>query len=430
MNKRLRVIAGLIYGLIFVGLVTQQAPILAMALLSAVFLASGLLFSPESVNLHAERTLSARQINQDDVVHVELKITNQGAPLETLLIEDSLPPGLHIESGSPRAITSLQSGESVQLSYALRAPRGAYHLHGLHTLASDHLGLIQQTQELAISGRLLALPKVYKLPGVVVRPRRTRVYPGLTPARKGGPGVEFFGLREYQAGDSLRWINDRASVRHQQTLFVNEFEQERAVDIGLILDCRVETNLFGNNTELMEHGIKAAATLVESFIATGNRVGLLIYGGTRNWVQPGYGKLQRERIFRVLAAVRLYQSFAVKELANLPTRLFTAGSQLVLISSLLPEDLPTLIALRAHGYQLLVISPDPIDFETQLLDDDPAVAQAARLARLERTFLLRQLRHNGIHIFEWQVDQPFHLAARYALTRAPAWRINSLVARA
>jgi uncharacterized protein (DUF58 family) len=425
MNKRLRVIAGLIYGLIFVGLVTQQAPVLAMAFLCIVFLASGLLFSPENASLQCERTLSAHQINQDDVVHVDLKITNQGSALETLLIEDHVPVGLHLESGNPRAITSLQTGETVKLSYVLRAPRGAYHLLGIQTIASDHLGLIQKTQELALSGRFLALPKVYKLPDVVVRPLRTRVYPGMTPARKGGPGVEFFGLREYQAGDPLRWINDRVSARHQQALFVNEFEQERAVDVGLILDCRVETNLFGENTELMEHGIQAAATLVESFIKSGNRVGLLIYGGTRNWVQPGYGKLQRERIFRVLAAVRLYQSFAAKELSHLPTRLFTAGSQLVLISSLLTEDLPTLIALRAHGYQLLVISPDPIDFETQLLDDQPAVAQAARLARLERTFLLRQLRRNGIRVFEWQVDQPFHLAARYALTRAPTWRINS-----
>jgi uncharacterized protein (DUF58 family) len=430
MNKRLRVIAGLIYGLLFVGLVTQQAPILAMAILSIAFLASGLLFSPESVNLQAERTLSARQINQDEIVRVALKISNQGPTLETLLIEDTVPVGLQIVSGSPRAVTSLQSGETLQLSYVLKAPRGAYHLPGLHALASDHLGLIQQTRELTLSARFLALPKVYKLPGVTVRPRRTRVYPGLAPARKGGPGVEFFGLREYQAGDPLRWINDRVSARHQQTLFVNEFEQERAVDIGLILDCRVETNLFGDSAELMEHSIKATATLVESFITAGNRVGLLIYGGTRNWVQPGYGKLQRERIFRVLAAVRLFQSYAAKELANLPTRLFTAGSQLVLISSLLSEDLPTLISLRAHGYQLLVISPDPIDFETQFLDDDPAVAQAARLARLERTFLLRRLRRNGIRVFEWRVDQPFHVAARYALTRTPAWRINSGVARA
>jgi uncharacterized protein (DUF58 family) len=256
------------------------------------------------------------------------------------------------------------------------------------------------------------------------------VFPGLIPARKGGAGIEFFGVREYRSGDPMRWINDRLSARHEGTLYVNEFEQERAVDVGLILDCRTDTNLFRGNSELLEHGTQAVASLAESFLSYGNRVGLLVYGGMRTWVQPGYGKIQQERILQALATVRLYDRAVDKELANLPTRLFPARSQLVFISSLLFQDLHTLVSLRAHGYRLLVISPDPIEFECKLLGNSQSVTQAARFVRLERDYLLRQLRRSGARVFEWQVEQPFYQAARYALTHAAFWHMRQGVTRA
>jgi hypothetical protein len=125
----------------------------------------------------------------------------------------------------------------------------------------------------------------------------------------------------------------------------------------------------------------------------------------------------------------LYDRVIDKELSNLPTRLFPARSQLVLISSLLFQDLPTLISLRAHGYRLLVISPDPIEFERSLLGNDPSVAQASQIARLERDFLLRQLRRSGARVFEWQMQQPFHQVARYALSHAAFWQMRQGVTR-
>ena len=430
MNNRPFILTFIVFGLLLTGLATLQGSLLAFTIPFVVYLISGHLFGPGEVQLAAKRVLSANRVGPDGPVTVELKITNQGDRVETLLLEDEVPPGLRVIDGSSRAITSLKPGETAALSYTLQGGRGAYHLPGLRTTASDQLGLFRKRADLALSSRFLVMPAAYKLPGVAIRPRKARVLPGLIPARKGGPGVEFYGVREYQSGDPVRWINERASARHDQALFVNEFEQERAVDVGLILDCRMETNLFSGNTELLESGTQAAASLAVSFLDQGNRVGTLIYGGGREWVHPGYGKIQRERILQALASVRLYDSFVFKELANLPTRLFPARSQLVFISSLLYEDLPTLIALRAHGYRLLVISPDPIDFECKLLGNSPQIVQAARIARLEREALLQQLRRSGARVLEWKVDQPFYQAAGYALSRGAFWRVNPGVAHA
>jgi uncharacterized protein (DUF58 family) len=146
-------------------------------------------------------------------------------------------------------------------------------------------------------------------------------------------------------------------------------------------------------------------------------VGLFIYGRSLDWTFPGYGKMQRERILRALANAELGSGQVFEKLEHLPARLFPARSQLVLISPLLSQDAEELTKLRANGYQLLVVSPDPITFEQKGLKKEREVMLAARIARLERALLLDKLRQAGIRVMEWQVDTPFQQAAHAALSR-------------
>jgi uncharacterized protein (DUF58 family) len=233
--------------------------------------------------------------------------------------------------------------------------------------------------------------------------------------------VEFFGVREYQPGDPTRWLNGRATARHPEALFVNEFEQERVADIGLILDARRQSDVEARGGALFEYAVQATAALADALLQRGNRVGLLMYGRSLDWTLPGYGKLQRERILRALARAETGDLPVFERLDYLPTRLFPARSQLVLISPLHAHDLAMLGSLRARGYQLLVISPDPVSFERQGLADSPAAALATRIALLERALVLRSCAQAGVPIVDWQVDRPFQQVAEAALSRAPLW---------
>jgi uncharacterized protein (DUF58 family) len=284
------------------------------------------------------------------------------------------------------------------------------------------LGLFSKQSLLAANTQFMVLPEVTRLKRVAIRPRRIGVYPGLIPARQGGPGVEFFGVREYQPGDPVRWINERAGARYPETYFVNEFEQERMVDVGLILDARRQSEARRGEDSLFEYSIRATATLADAFINMGNRVGLFIYGRSLNWTFPGYGKVQRERILRALAQAELGDGKVFEKLDYLPTRLFPAQSQLVFISPLLPEDPELLITLRAQGYQFLVISPDPITFEQQGMPQVETVTLAAAIARLERELILTKLRQAGLQIVDWPVDKSFTEVAHTALRRVQPQR--------
>jgi uncharacterized protein (DUF58 family) len=287
----------------------------------------------------------------------------------------------------------------------------------VHVTSRDPLGLVSRREIIKVPTQLFILPEVNRLRRVVVRPPRTGIYAGQIPARQGGPGVEFFGVREYQSGDPTRWINERASARHQEQLFVNEFQQERVIDVGLILDARLQSDTSAGKDSLFEYSVQATAALAEAFINGGNRVGLFIYGRSLDWTYPGYGKRQRERIYRALARAELGGGSVFEKLEHLPTQLFPVRSQLVLISPLLPDDAKMLIKLRARGYRLMIISPDPVALEQQGLADSPAVQLALRLARLERDFLLRQLRQARIQVVDWPVSTPFYQIAYQAFSQ-------------
>jgi uncharacterized protein (DUF58 family) len=245
------------------------------------------------------------------------------------------------------------------------------------------------------------------------------VYSGFIPAREGGPGVEFFGVREYQQGDPLRWINWRASARHHQSVFINEFEQERCADVNIILDTRRRSEFLSDMGEsLFEHSVGAAATLSDTFLKDGNRVGLLMFGTQLDWTVPGYGKIQRERILRSLARATPGESLIFQKLENIPVRFLPAYSQLVLISPLHKDDVSILIHLRVRGYALLVISPDPIAFEMKHASKlDATMLVAARLARLERLLAILKLRQAGIQVLNWDVDSSLDGTIHVALSR-------------
>jgi uncharacterized protein (DUF58 family) len=245
----------------------------------------------------------------------------------------------------------------------------------------------------------------------------------MVPARIGGAGVEFFGVRPYEVGDAARRINWRAVARHPEALYSNEFQQEKVADVAVVLDGRQRANLRTGGQSLFENSVLAAGSFASALLQQGNRVGLLVYSQYLQWTLPGYGKIQRERILQALARAAPGGSQIFEGLQYIPTRLFPPESQIVLVSPLLEDDAFTLVQLRARGYHVLVVCPDPVSFELSALPQrfsrysSTEVLLAARIIRLERAAILGRLRRAGVQAIEWDVTRPFDQAMRSAFRR-------------
>ncbi len=410
----------IIYTLLALGLASVHGELLGLALPFVIYLLVGLWRAPVKLQLDVQRRLSQERVVPDQEVDVTVTVTNHGGVLEELLLEDDIPTALTVRDGTSRRLISLKKGESYTWTYTVSGSRGAHPFERLKAEASDHFQIRRRGLEVPVRSELFVFPRLARLKYVTIRPRRTRVYSGTIPARLGGPGVEFFGLRKYQPGDAMRWINWRASARHRGAIYANEFQQERVSDVGIVLDGRTRANLCHGEYALFEHSVMAAAALADAFLSQGNRVSLLNYGLYLRWTLPGYGKIQRERLMQALARAEPGGSAVFEGLDHIPTQLFPSHSQIVLVSPLVAADLDVLVRLRARGYQVMVISPDPVSFELFYLPDTSDVRLAGRVLRMERDILLKNLQRAGVQVLDWNISEPFDQVIKRRLGPPPA----------
>ncbi len=402
----------LLFLLLLAGLAGLNGALLLLALPLLLLALLARWSQPAVPQVQISRTLTPPRAPANAPVQVTVTITNQGRTLTQLRIADQVPAAVTVSEGSTVWLLALPAGATHSFSYTVTAPRGAHRFTSVEVTVWGAMGLAEKTAVIPQETHLFS----YLAPGgksasfIHIQPRRTRIYSGAIAARVGGSGTDFFGTRPYEMGDSLRHLNWSALARHPNALFTNEFEQERAADVGLILDTRRSSNPTRPAHSLLEHSIAAAAFLVDAFINQGNRVALLQYGDAIDYTFPGYGKVQREKIMQALARARLGQSQVFAVLNALPTQLFPAKSQIVFISPLLAEDVPFLQRLRSYEYQVMIISPNPVLYEQAALPASAATQFAARMAQLERTHVLRQAQQAGIETLDWDTTRPFEEA--------------------
>jgi uncharacterized protein (DUF58 family) len=417
---------GLVAGLLLiVALITRNGDIAWMILPFLAFLMVGILQTPdvERAALRAERSLEQTRTNGIVSIVVKLAVQNKSPETVHLFMEEIVQPGMKITDGELSQWAMLRPGETTELKYAFTATRGNFFWKSIRTRVSDPLGLIETEVLLPDNTTIQVRPQIKKFKGLSLRPRNTVHSPGSIPARIGGSGTDFFGVREYHPGDSLRTLDWRLTARHPRKFFTKEFEQEEIAEIGLILDARRNSELQIRGESLFEYSVSATASLAEMFLHQGHRVSLLVFGERMLTAFPGYGKKQLHRIMSCLSKAKIEkENSALGSLDFVPIRMFPPHALIIVISSLTSLDRYLFQRLRASEYQAFLISPDPIDFAYPSLSQEPANQLAIRAARIERRLRLNAIAQLHIPIVDWQVDQPLFPLVRSALTRSRGQR--------
>jgi uncharacterized protein (DUF58 family) len=415
---RLPLPAALGVALIAFGLIFRDGRALAVATPFLLYSAAWLLGAMLTPRLRLEtlRTVRPQRATTDEEAEITLSFVNRGPSLPYLAVRDDLPPGTARTAGENGALVPFPAGADGELHYRLAAPRGAHRLRRLLVTSWGWLPLYPTTDVIEDESDLLVLPTASALPSLSIRPRRTLVYSGIVKASTGGPGVEFFGCREYEPGDDMRRINWRAFARHGQ-LIVNEFEQERIADVNVILDARAGVHRNSGPIASFDASVHAAATMAGHFLDRGNYVGLLIYGDTLDWTYPGFGRPQKARILDALARAKTREKPAFDDLRNLPTRLFPSGSQLIVVSPLSDHgDIRVMGTLRARGYHVMLVSPNTLiqereHWKAETRGSAEAWDRAERILSLRRGILLRALMRLGITVVDWEIGRTLEEAA-------------------
>ncbi|HEV8594655.1 MAG TPA: DUF58 domain-containing protein [Thermoplasmata archaeon] len=385
---------------------------LALLLPLLLYLAIGSLVGPAVPRLAVIRTLSRDRCSVGQEVEVRLRIMNEGPRLAALEIFDNVASSLEVVKGRPHLFLDLRQHEAVEVAYTV-APsvKGEYAIGPLLARTRDALGLRHEEERIEGEATLVVAPRMEDVRKVQVHPHRVRSLMGLVRSRVIGHGLEFFSMRDYEPGDEIRRVNWKASARRDR-LLTNEYEAERSGDAILILDARGESEVGPAARSTTELGITATVSLAAKILETRNRVGLIVQRDVLDWVYPGYGRRQLYRIVDALVHVRAGGEWPFEHVTWVLARFFPPDAQVIIVSPLLDRKALDVIAdLRGHGFDVLVVSPSPLEVERAMYGEDPYAGIAYRVLKLERDATIQQLRAFA-DVVDWDPKEPLAVALK------------------
>lgn len=174
--------------------------------------------------------------------------------------------------GSDVYIPHIPGGDSRKTSYqGMLDQRGLYRFQPLKVSSRFPLGLLRTMIRVEHPQKLLVLPAIGRLSPVWHRILATEgdAVHGKQGGRNSSEG-DFYGLREWRAGDTRARIHWRTSAR-RQTLTVRQFERRRRSELDLIVELwepRISTPEDRNRTEEV---IRFAATVLHEFCREAGR---------------------------------------------------------------------------------------------------------------------------------------------------------------
>ncbi len=400
-------------------LVLGRPLLVALAAPFALVVAVGLIFADDP-ELHAVVRIDRERVLEGDVVELALELSaERGLPRLDVLIR--LPEGLVVEQGKNPVSIRLEPRAPRTLTLRLRARRwGGYVVGDVLLRGQDSLGLFRFDLALPRDRQLRVFPREEQLRHLL-RPQDTQPYAGDEVARRRGDGIEFADIRPFAFGDQVTRVNWRATARRGE-LWVNDRHPERNTDIVLFLDSFAEARR--GDTSTLDLALRAAATLARGYIAKRDRVGLIGFGGSLRWLQPGTGEAQLYRICEALLDTRILLHYAWRDIAVVPARVLPPQALVIALSPLLDErSVHALHDLRARGYDLAVVEASPVPYMDP--GRTPAERLAFRLWLLRRNALRERLRQSGVAVVEWQEGKPLAVG----LEEAGAFRRHAFAGR-
>ena len=271
------------------------------------------------------------------------------------LIERRVPRDIE-----PAAIPPLVPGErlTLRLGFTPRR-RGRIEFSGLTLGRPDPLGLVKGLARVPLAGRVIALPKRYRLPEIALPGRRKFQPGGVSLAASVGDSEEFLALRDYRPGDPLQRVHWKSFARTGKPV-VKEYQDEFFERHALVLDTGSRIENGGGEDAAFEEAVALAASFVYTIDTQDCLLDLLFVGGASYPEDPslraytaGRGQMLAEHMLEVLAGVGTSAPGDFAALARAVLGRRAALSSVIAIFVCWDEERARFVAsLRAEGFDV------------------------------------------------------------------------------
>ena len=196
-------------------------------------------------------------------------------------------------------------------------------------------------------------PQIFKIEKFPALNRSILPWFGIETARSSGDDDEFYGVREYKEGESVKKIHWISSARKNK-LIVKQFQLQSFFGATIIFNLEKARNLGEGKESVAEYIIKIAASVAHYLTEKGVSIELLAHIGEIVHLPFNKGQEHLESILRVLAAAQAESRISFREAFEEFARYIPNDSSLVaVISDEDYTDLPRAVSLYSRGVSLI-----------------------------------------------------------------------------
>ena len=408
-SKKAAAVAGGAIFLTLAGLIRLNYLFISAGLVMLTFVVLSSFLDVWMPNVKIRRETTSDNIFEDGTMSVKFVIKNTGLGIGFVEVYDNLPPQARIIKGSNYTLLYMRPWQEVSFEYTLKLPlRGHYHLGPVRLRVKDAFDLFYNERIEESVHSFSVFPQIEILEEQVITSRAPKLLSGAMPLNVIGAGTEFYSLREFVPGDSLRSVNWKALAKKGK-MMVNETVREDVMDVILLLDAREVSAVGGGKDTPLEMSCKAAATYAKQLLDERNNVALMIYGESIERVDLDRGEHHLFKILTALSSAKpqgnLKLEIVMKDLLpHLPS-----GSPIILFSSL--DDDHTIseafTSTISRGFTITTISPSSLDFEERMkrIPMEPLL-----IAKIERNNMISEIRSFGLQVGNWKHGEAVNTA--------------------
>ena len=400
-SKKAAAVAGGAIFLTLAGLIRLNYLFISAGLVMLTFVVISSFLDVWMPNVKIRRETTSDNIFEDGTMSVKFIIKKTGLGNGFVEIYDSLPPQARIIKGSNYTLLYMKPWQEVSFEYSLKLPlRGHYHLGPVKMRVKDAFDLFYSERIEESVHSFSVFPQIEVLEEQVITSRAPKLLSGAMPLNVIGTGTEFYSLREFVPGDSLRSVNWKALAKKGK-MMVNETVREDVMDVILLVDAREVSAVGGGRDTPLEMSCRAAATYAKQLLDERNNVALMVYGDTIDRIDLDRGEHHLFKILTGLSSAKpqgnLKLEIVMKDLLpHLPS-----GSPIILFSSL--DDDHTIseafTSTISRGFTITTISPSSLEFEERMkrIPMEPLL-----IAKIERDNMISELRSFGLQVGDWK----------------------------
>ena len=408
-SKKAAAVAGGALFLTLAGLIRLNYLFISAGMVMLTFVVLSSFLDVWMPNVKIRRETSSDNIFEDGDMNVRFIVKNKGLGIGFVEIYDELPPQARITKGSNYTLLYMRPWQEVSFEYSLKLPlRGHYHLGPVKLRVKDAFDLFYNEKIEESLHSFSVFPQIEVLEEQVIKSRAPKLLSGAMPLNVIGAGTEFYSLREFVPGDSLRSVNWKALAKKGK-MMVNETVREDVMDVILLVDAREVSAVGGGRDSPLEMSCRAAATYAKQLLDERNNVGLMIYGDTVDRVDLDRGEHHLFKILTSLSSARPKGNLKLEIVLKDTLPYIPSGSPIILFSSL--DDDHTISEAFTNtisrGYTITTVSPSSLDFEERM---KRIPAQPLLIARIERDNLISEIRSFGMQVGDWKSDEAVNTA--------------------